>query len=150
MYDTSEISPFLNCAEVLLKLKHCAFNFLCTLQVNAVVQFTEYCVRWHLLVGDVFRIIQGSCSVVSIHSFLYVYIYVYILYLYMRKWVMLPFSSNVNSIKLGKINFLKSCYDRFCMTVLNCALRMGYISIKKKNQTNQTKTTTEFSSEHYM
>lgn len=50
----------------------------------------------------------------------------------MRKRVMLPFSSNVNSIKLGKINFLKSCYDRFCMTVLNCALRMGYVSIKKK------------------
>lgn len=50
---------------------------------------------------------------------------------------MLPFSSNVNSIKLGKINFLKSCYDRFCVTVLNCALRMGYISIKKK--TKQTK-----------
>lgn len=60
----------------------------------------------------------------------------------MRKWVMLPFSSNVNSIKLGKINFLKSCYDRFCMTVLNCALRMGYVSIKKKpnkpNQNNHT------------
>lgn len=35
----------------------------------------------------------------------YMYIYVCV---YMRKQVMLPFSSNINSMKLGKVNFLKS------------------------------------------